>query len=120
MRSLTLPVAQVLELDPSTFAPTLALKYGRLLGPSSSSSSLRIELHPGCLAPTLEAADEGWYGDEDEVEGDETAYHAKPRIRFGEDLFMAKQEEGKEVVVGDEGVWEGAWDGADVRLVVGL
>ncbi|GAA5926159.1 hypothetical protein JCM3775_005219 [Rhodotorula graminis] len=111
---------KVLELDPSTFAPTLALKYGRLLDPSPSSSSLRIELHPDCLAPALDPADDEWYGDDDEAQGDETAYHAKPRIRFGEDLFMAEQDEGEERGYGDEGVWEGEWEGADVRLVVGL
>lgn len=112
---------QVLELDPSTFAPTLALKYGRLLRSSASTSSFRIELHPDCFAHSLDdGADADWYGDDEEAEGDETAYHAKPRIRFGEDLFMAEQDGGEQAIDGDEGVWEGEWEGADVRLVVGL
>lgn len=121
--------AQVLELDPTTFAPTLALKYGRLLRPSPSAAApagtLRIELHPDCLPPAGDDAD--WYGEweEEDEEVDEVAgaLRAKPKIRFGEDLFMAQGDdegEGGGAQGEGEGVWEGEWATVDARLVAAV
>lgn len=92
-------MAQVLELDPYTFAPTLSLKYGSLV--LSSASTLCIKLHPFCLPG---------YGDEDQVDEDweEEAYEgfgAKPK--FGQPVEVEEAE--------DLGVWEGDW--GDVRRV---
>lgn len=83
---------QVLELDPATFSPTLALKYGRLV---AGAEPLAIRLHPACR----QWVDEYEYdGEEEEGEGDK-------RMRFGMDAT-------------DDGageVWEGSW--GDVRVV---
>jgi hypothetical protein len=109
-------VLQVLELDPATFNPTLSLKYGRLLAPTSESS-LRIQLHPSCV-PVAHEDEDAVYGDQEEeqgyYEGDEEEqeeYGLKKKLKFGQDAFDAG-EESKE----DLGLWEGEWSG-DVRLV---
>ncbi|BGP61992.1 hypothetical protein NBRC10512v2_003318 [Rhodotorula toruloides] len=102
---------QVFELDMTTFQPTISLKYGRLL-PSSpeNPSSLRIQLHPSCVPPT-EDADESYEG----AAVEDAAFYEDewaPKPKFGQDLVdSAALEEA------DPSVWEGEWDGADVRVV---
>ncbi|BGP24132.1 hypothetical protein JCM10295v2_003039 [Rhodotorula toruloides] len=107
---------QIFELDRTTFQPTVSLKYGRLL-PSSpdDSSTLRVQLHPSCLLRPIDA-DEPYDGaDAAEDGGDEALYDEwAPKPKFGQDsLDLSPQED-----AADPSVWEGEWDGADVRVVV--
>jgi hypothetical protein len=104
----------VFELHTTTFQPTVSLKYGRLLPPSSpDSSSLRIQLHPSCAPPTAEDYEgtEGLEADEADVYEDEWA----PKPKFGQDLLELQARGGE---AADPSVWEGEWDGADVRVAV--
>lgn len=100
---------QVLELNPLTFAPELALKFGELL-PSSSSASLRIKLYPSCsFVEEEEDADPAQWDGEEDYDG---GYRRAARARFG--MGVDGEEEGG-VAEGEEEVWEGEW--VDVRLV---
>lgn len=102
------------ELDTTTFQPTVSLKYGRLLPPSPpDSSSLRIQLHPSCVPPIAEVYDgtEGLEADEADVYEHERA----PKPKFGQDLLEHHARGGE---AADPSVWEGEWDGADVRVAV--
>ncbi|GAA6007596.1 hypothetical protein JCM10207_006398 [Rhodosporidiobolus poonsookiae] len=102
---------KVLELDPTTFAPSLSLKFGPLVS-SSSPASFSIQLHPSCL-PAVAEPDE--YDEEYVEEEEEEGFYGaqlKKKLRFGQDLL------GRDEADGQDGVWEGEWEGADVRLVV--
>lgn len=75
---------------------------------------LRIQLHPNCLAALDEAANSAWEQSAQDEYGDEETewygeWHEKPK--FGQDLLEERQEE-------DPTVWEGDWEGADVRALV--
>lgn len=61
-----------------------------------------------------EEYDEGPYGEEEEEVGFYGAALRK-KLRFGEDLGLleTEEDEGKE----GEGVWEGEWEGTDVRMI---
>lgn len=104
---------QALELDPITFMPSVSLKYGRLLEPTTAHS-LRIEIHPACLA-SLDAAAESAYQEAlaapaafDDDEEDEFYGERKAKPKFGQDLL-------EEQLEADPTVWEGDWDGQEVR-----
>jgi hypothetical protein len=98
----------VLELDTTTFMPSVSLKYGRLLAPSASHS-LRIELDATCLESLDTAA--GTALEEqmaDEEEDDDFYGERKAKPKFGQDLVEEQAE-------ADPTIWEGDWDSQDVR-----
>ena len=97
---------QELELDPVTFAPTLALKYGSLLS-EPSSDTLRVKLHPSCIAVPDESLDETEWADDDDG-----GYARRLRHKFGA-AIVDDEDEG---VAAAAEAWEGDWGGA--RLVV--
>ena len=96
---------QVLELDTTTFMPSVSLKYGRLLAPSASHS-LRIELDATCREALDTAALEEQMADEEEDDDFYGERKAKPK--FGQDLVEEQAE-------ADSTIWEGDWDSQDVR-----
>ncbi|KAI5476527.1 hypothetical protein MNV49_007537 [Pseudohyphozyma bogoriensis] len=100
-------VTSVLELDPSTFTPTISYKYGTLL--PSADASLRIKLHPSLLA-SLDA--EGGEEEYDEYEGEGWG---KPKMKFGQSVEVDAFMDAEEVDGGEEDVWEGEW--GDVRVL---
>jgi hypothetical protein len=74
--------AQILELSPSSFMPSLSLYHGIVLSLESSphSSAIRLKLHPSCrLGAGVEVEEDM----EDEIAYDETEF--EPQF-FGEDL----------------------------------
>ncbi|GAA5977960.1 hypothetical protein JCM5350_006280 [Sporobolomyces pararoseus] len=102
---------KVLELDPSTFNPTISLKYGRLLSPTPDAS-LRVRLHPSCQ-PIAEFNDddEAFYDEQGEEDGyyaeEDSEYGLKKKLKFGQDAFGDDEEKSKE----ETDVWEGDWTG---------
>lgn len=103
-----LVATKVLELDTTTFMPSVSLKYGRLLAPSASHS-LRIELDATCLE-LLDTAAETALEEQmaDEEEDDEFYGERKAKPKFGQDLVEEQAE-------ADPTIWEGDWDSQDVR-----
>ncbi|SCZ99388.1 BZ3500_MvSof-1268-A1-R1_Chr7-2g09510 [Microbotryum saponariae] len=100
---------RILELDPLTFSPTVALKYGRFL--SYEDGLLSIELHPDCL-PFSNDHEEEWGEEGEETYDVGFSGIREARPKFGQGVEMQVEESAH--VVG--GVWEGDW--GDVRVLV--
>lgn len=91
-------------MDPVTFAPCLALKYGKLVKPVTLAGQVTIKLHGDCVPATK---DESWDWHGDVL--DEGDYARRPRIKFGQSIVP--EDGGSEI----NDTWEG--ECTDLRLV---